>query len=91
MNHKTGPHHLGTKSSCSQTRLAESAVAAVDLCSCGTLQLHLGPLTLRLAPCALTELRTTVDRAMAAYAAREVAPEVRDASVGFFASKRGNA
>jgi hypothetical protein len=91
MNHKTGPHHLGTSNACSQTRLAESAVAAIDLCSCGTLQLHIGPLTLRLAPCALSELRATVDKAMAAFGARDVAPAARTAPVSFFGGKRGDA
>jgi hypothetical protein len=91
MNQKTGQHHLGTKDGCSQTRLAESPVAAVDRCSCGTLQLHIGPLTLRLAPCALGELRTTLDRAMAAYSARDVAPAAHAAKAGFFGSKRGDA
>lgn len=91
MNQKTGLHTHGTRGTCSQTRLAESGVAAVDLCSCGTLQLHIGPLTLRLAPCALSELRATVDKAITAYAAREAAPAAHEQPVGFFGNKRGDA
>jgi len=91
MNHKSGLHQHGNRGTCTQTRLAESGVAAVDLCSCGTLQLHIGPLTLRLAPCALSELRSTVDKAITAYAAREAAPVAHEAKVPFFGNKRGDA
>ena len=40
---------------CARTRLAESEVAAVDLCDCGMMQLHLGPFSLRLTPDALSK------------------------------------
>jgi hypothetical protein len=53
-------------------RLAESSVAGVDVCGCGILHLHLGPLTLRLAPCALSELLGTLGQAVAEHAARRV-------------------
>jgi hypothetical protein len=91
MNQKNGVHHHDNRGTCSQTRLAESGVAAVDACSCGTLQLHIGPLTLRLAPCALSELRATVDRAITAYAAREAAPAPHERPVRFFGNERGDA
>ena len=91
MNQKPGLHAHGTRGTCSQTRLAESGVAAVDSCSCGTLQLHIGPLTLRLAPRALSELRATVDKAITAYAAREGTPAVHEQPVRFFGNERGEA
>jgi hypothetical protein len=49
---------------CQQTRLAETSVAAIDECSCGMLQLHLGALTVRLAPCAAEELLATLKEAI---------------------------
>src|SRR5688572_15399735 len=36
----SGEHPLRQR--CSQTRLAESSVAAVDVCECGVMQLHVG-------------------------------------------------
>lgn len=56
---------------CRQTRLAESSVAAVDVCECGVMQLHVGAITLRLAPAALTELHSTLEQALAERAALE--------------------
>ena len=56
---------------CRQTRLAESSVAAVDVCDCGILQVHVGAVTLRMAPCALAELLSTLEQAVAERAALE--------------------
>jgi hypothetical protein len=56
---------------CRQTRLAESSVAAVDVCDCGVMQVHVGAVTLRLAPCALDELLSTLERAVSERAAVE--------------------
>ena len=56
---------------CRQTRLAESSVAAVDVCDCGILQLHVGAVTLRIAPSALSELLSTLESAVAERAALE--------------------
>jgi hypothetical protein len=44
--------------------LAEGGVAAVDLCECGVVQIHVGAVTLRMAPAALTEFIATLDRAV---------------------------
>jgi hypothetical protein len=55
---------------CTRIRLAESGVAAVDLCSCGTLQVHIGALTLRLDELALSELTATFGRALTENALR---------------------
>jgi len=54
-----------TRERCRRTRLAESSVAAVDVCDCGVTHLHLGAVTLRLAPCALEELLSTLEQAVA--------------------------
>lgn len=64
---------------CRQTRLAESSVAAVDVCECGVMQLHLGAVTLRLAPSALTELHSTLEQALAERAALEQRMHALDA------------
>ena len=45
---------------CARTRLAESEVAAVDLCDCGMMHLHLGPFSLRLTPGALRGVLETL-------------------------------
>ena len=52
-------------------RLAESAIAAVDLCPCGceTLHLHMGALSLRVSAHTLSELLSTFGQAVAALAA----------------------
>lgn len=50
-----------------QTRLAESSIAAVDVCECGMMQLHIGAMTLRLSPCAASELLRTLGQAVAAH------------------------
>lgn len=49
---------------CPKRRLAESAVAAVDLCECGTYQLHVGALTVRLTTDAFAELQHTLAHAL---------------------------
>jgi hypothetical protein len=59
------PRHPAPTASCRHTRLAESSVAAIDQCSCGMLQLHLGAFTVRLAPCAAEELLATLHDALA--------------------------
>ncbi len=65
----SGEHPLRQR--CGQTRLAESSVAAVDVCDCGVMQLHVGAVTLRLAPSALGELLSTLEQAVAERAALE--------------------
>jgi hypothetical protein len=59
---------------CTRLRLAESGIAAVDLCSCGTLQVHIGALTLRLDEVALSELNATFSRALTENALRSKGP-----------------
>jgi len=67
--------HPRVAASCQPTRLAESSVAAIDQCSCGMLQLHLGALTVRLAPCAALELLATLHDAMSRSSEGSVASE----------------
>lgn len=55
---------------CPRVRLAQGPLAAVDACECGMLQLHLGAVTLRMAPCALAELESTLREALAEHARR---------------------
>jgi hypothetical protein len=59
-NHSDGP----------QLRLAESSVAAVDVCECGMLLLHIGAMTLRLSPCAASELLRTLEQALTPHSKR---------------------
>ncbi len=68
MNDK--PHtHPPTRPGCRPVRLAETALAAVDVCDCGMMQLHLGAITLRMTPGAVSELLATLGQAVAARAA----------------------
>ncbi|MET0794790.1 MAG: hypothetical protein ABW061_24940 [Polyangiaceae bacterium] len=46
-------------------RLAESEYAAVDMCHCGALQLHLGDLSIRLPPELVLALTRTLTAALA--------------------------
>lgn len=67
MNHNEPgpPSHV-----CHRVRLAESSVASVDMCDCGVMHLNMGPFSLRLCPHAMSELLSTLGRAVAAHAAR---------------------
>jgi len=76
---------------CRRTRLAESAVAAVDICGCGMMQLHLGPFTVRMAPDAVSELLATLGRAVAAQAGRVAQSQTPDMAYPLFHAKRGDA
>jgi hypothetical protein len=53
---------------CAKRRLAENATVAVDVCSCGVMQIHLGSLTLRMSPCAVSDLIRVLDRAVQLHA-----------------------
>lgn len=45
-------------------RVASSTVASVDACSCGTMHLHLGALTLHMTEGAVEELQRTLSQAL---------------------------
>lgn len=57
-------HHSKTDPA-TNVRLAESDYVAVDMCHCGTLQLHLGDLSLRLPPDLVLSLTRTLSVALA--------------------------
>ncbi len=59
MSNHSKPEHTN------QVRLAENDFVAVDMCHCGTLQLHLGDLSLRLLPDAVLHLTRTLAAALA--------------------------
>ena len=48
----------------SNVRLAESESVAVDMCHCGTLQVHVGDLSLRLPPELVASLTRTLSAAL---------------------------
>jgi hypothetical protein len=73
MNDDEQSHPL-EETDCPRTRLVKGGLAAVDSCGCGMLQLHIGALTLRMAPCALEELASTLTHAVAEHARRFSAP-----------------
>ena len=58
---------------CNQIRLAENELVAVDRCSCGTLRVHLGALTLRFSPEALQQVMHTLGSALIANAGLDAA------------------
>lgn len=55
-------------------RLAQGDVATIDMCSCGTLRLSLGAVTLRLTPEALSSLMQTVGEGLATHSALRTRP-----------------
>jgi hypothetical protein len=83
--------HSPESTDCPRTRLAQGALAAVDACRCGMLQVHLGALTLRLAPCALTELANTLNQAVAAHCRRFSEPRETRSALGSIRHERGDA
>jgi hypothetical protein len=87
-----GKHnHPPARSECPRTRVAESSVAAVDLCACGMMQVHVGPLTLRMAPCAVSELLATLSRAVAEHEARHASVDSATGAIAFGTNGRGEA
>lgn len=49
---------------CQPVNLAANAAARIDLCSCGNLHLHLGPVMLRLSPQMLPKVAEVLDLAL---------------------------
>jgi len=52
-------------------RLAQGEFTAVDRCECGSLQLHVGALTLRMSPRALAELADTLNHALLSHCGKK--------------------
>lgn len=57
--------HHSKSDHASNVRLAESDHVAIDMCHCGTLQVHLGDLSLRLPPDLVLSLTRTLTVALA--------------------------
>jgi hypothetical protein len=91
MDNDTEHQHPPVHDECHRTRLAQGALAAVDVCNCGMLQLHIGALTLRLAPCALSELLSTLGQAVAAHSARRFAEDIPASALLLLNTQRGKA
>jgi hypothetical protein len=91
MNHRTEHQHPPESTDCPRTRLAQGALAAVDACRCGMLQVHLGALTLRMAPGALSELAETLNQAVLAHARRFSRPQPGRSVLGSIRNERGEA
>jgi hypothetical protein len=71
-------------------RLAQGAFTAVDVCECGSMQVHVGALTLRMTPRALAELADTLNHAILAHVAQTEATAPLGA-LGFAARRAGDA
>jgi len=54
-----------SSNTCQRTRVANNAVASVDLCDCGMFHLHVGAMSLRLEPAALAAVLETLRAALA--------------------------
>jgi hypothetical protein len=67
----SAPHAI---QDCSTLRLAHGDVATVDMCSCGTLRLNLGAITVRMTPQALSSLVQTVSESLATHSALRSRP-----------------
>lgn len=89
MNHDEPRHR--PLNHCARRRLAEGGIAAVDVCSCGMLQVHLGALSIRMDEGALSEMVTTLRRALWEYALDRSGARGTDAVTLFPSSKPGQA
>jgi hypothetical protein len=90
MNHQERPSHSPDSRDCPRTRLAETEIGSVDVCDCGMWQLHIGAVTLRFAPAAVSELLGLLGQAVAEHSARRLTDAERAMHIPFYA-KRGDA
>ena len=65
-NHVFAQESQDGQESCHTVRVAQSELVAVDRCSCGTLSIHLGPMTLRVRPEGLGSIVETLNAALRA-------------------------
>jgi hypothetical protein len=65
-NHVFAQDSQDGQDSCQTVRVAQSELVAVDRCSCGTLSVHLGPMTLRVRPEGLGAIVETLGAALRA-------------------------
>jgi len=90
MKDDAAPHSARAKDG-GCTRLAESAIGAVDVCACGTWYIHIGAMTLRLQPCAVSELLGLLGHAVAEHSSRRFTDVELAACVSFARPTRGDA
>lgn len=90
MSQQEKPRHSSDTRDCPRTRLAETDIGSVDVCDCGMWQLHIGALTLRFAPAAVSELLGLLGQAVAEHSARRLT-ELELALHVPFHGKRGDA
>lgn len=89
MSHHAKPGDPPTRH-CPRTRLAEGDIGSVDVCACGMWQLHIGAMTLRFAPAAISELLALLGQAVAEHSAQRLADVERALDIPFM-GKRGDA
>lgn len=90
MNHDNKPRPFAESRDCPRTRLAETDIGSVDVCNCGMWQLHIGAITLRFAPAAVSELLGLLGQAVAEHSARRLTEAERAMQIPFL-GKRGDA
>lgn len=90
MNPQNDARHDDQSRSCPRTRLAQTEMGSVDVCDCGMWQLHLGAITLRFAPAAVSELLGLLGQAVAEHSARRLADAERALQMTF-TGRRGEA
>ncbi len=90
MNHQDKPRHSSESRDCPRTRLAEADIGSVEVCDCGMWQLHIGAVTVRFAPAAVSELLGLLGQAVAEHSARRLAEAERVMQMPFL-GKRGDA
>ena len=71
---------------CTHSLLAKSGSFRVDRCSCGTINLHLGAISMRLDPQALMQLTAMLNTASARYQNMSIQPEAQQDSTASSAS-----
>jgi hypothetical protein len=74
---------------CHTLRVAQSELVAVDRCSCGSLSVHLGPLTLRVRPEGLASMVETLGAAMRSNEQYNADPRLVQAALSPGKPKRG--
>jgi hypothetical protein len=90
MKHDNRRANQHSSNDCPRTRLSENGVGAVEVCRCGMWQLHIGALTLRLAPCAVSELLGLLGQAVAEHSARRFGT-ASEPSLALLRRERGEA
>lgn len=75
------PHPPAGSSQCTQRRLAETPLGAIDSCACGMMQLHVGALTLRLTPEAVAELSALLEESLVAHSKAETSSSLATSEV----------